>query len=38
MLSVIVPCYNEQEGIAECHRRLTGVLASLDTPYEIGLC
>jgi polyisoprenyl-phosphate glycosyltransferase len=35
MLSVIVPCYNEQEGVAECHRRLTGVLASLGTPYEI---
>src|SRR5450755_1910589 len=28
-VSVIVPCYNEQEGIAECHRRLTEVLAPL---------
>jgi glycosyltransferase involved in cell wall biosynthesis len=28
-VSVIVPCYNEQESIAECHRRLTEVLARL---------
>jgi polyisoprenyl-phosphate glycosyltransferase len=34
-ISVIVPCYNEHEGIAECHRRLTAVLRALDTWYEI---
>ena len=34
-LSVIVPCYNEHEGLAECHRRLTAVLRALDTWYEI---
>jgi dolichol-phosphate mannosyltransferase len=32
---VIVPCYNEQEGIGECHRRLSEVLQTLDAPYEI---
>ena len=35
MLSVIVPCFNEQEGIAECHRRLTEVLRETGAPYEI---
>lgn len=34
-ISVIVPCFNEEEGIAECHRRLTEVLSSFDTWYEI---
>jgi polyisoprenyl-phosphate glycosyltransferase len=34
-ISVIVPCYNEQEGLQECHRRLTAVLRSLETWYEI---
>ncbi len=35
MLSVIVPCYNEEAGIEECHRRLSAVLAGLGAPYEI---
>ncbi len=35
LLSVIVPCYNEQEVIAETHRRLTEVLSGLDCDYEI---
>ena len=35
MLSVVVPCYNEQEGIQECHRRLTAVLVEMAIPYEI---
>ena len=34
-ISVIVPCYNEREGIEECHRRLSAVLKSLDSWYEI---
>jgi dolichol-phosphate mannosyltransferase len=34
-ISVIVPCFNEEQGIAECHRRLTEILRSLDTWYEI---
>ena len=29
MLSVIVPCYNEEQSLAECHRRLTAVLAPM---------
>jgi dolichol-phosphate mannosyltransferase len=33
--SVVVPCYNEQEGIRTCHARLTQVLSQLDEPYEI---
>ncbi len=35
MLSVIVPCYNEEDGIAECHARLSSVLAMMQTPYEL---
>src|SRR4051812_2857893 len=35
MISVIVPCYNEQEVIVECHRRLTDVLQALGESYEI---
>lgn len=34
-LSVVVPCYNEQESIETCHQRLTGVLSALNEPYEI---
>ncbi len=34
-LSVIVPCFNEEEGIQACHQRLTDVLSSLDTWYEL---
>ncbi|HVG27835.1 MAG TPA: glycosyltransferase family 2 protein [Acidobacteriaceae bacterium] len=34
-LSVVVPCYNEQEGIRACHQRLSEVLSSLAEPYEI---
>jgi glycosyltransferase involved in cell wall biosynthesis len=35
MISVIVPCYNEAEGIALCHARLTAVLSELGEVYEI---
>ncbi len=35
MLSVIVPCFNEESGIQECHRRLSAVLAQLAAPWEI---
>jgi polyisoprenyl-phosphate glycosyltransferase len=34
-LSIVVPCYNEQEGIRACHERLTEVLRALREPYEI---
>ena len=34
-ISVIVPCFNEQEAIRECHVRLTDLLRSLDGWYEI---
>ncbi len=34
-LSVIVPCFNEEEGIRECHTRLTRVLSAGDMRYEI---
>ena len=34
-ISVIVPCYNEAEGIDTCHRRLTSVLTTLGESYEI---
>ncbi len=35
LLSVVVPCYNEQEVLAECHTRLSGVLQTFRGPYEI---
>jgi dolichol-phosphate mannosyltransferase len=34
-LSVVVPCYNEQEAILACHQRLTHVLRALNESYEI---
>jgi dolichol-phosphate mannosyltransferase len=34
-ISVVVPIFNEQENIAELHRRLTAALALLGAPYEI---
>ncbi len=35
ILSVVVPCYNEEDGVMECHERLTKVLKTLHEPYEI---
>ncbi len=35
MLSVIVPCYNEEAVVRECHAQLSAVLLTLGTPYEI---
>jgi dolichol-phosphate mannosyltransferase len=35
LLSVIVPCFNEQEVIATTHERLSGVLALIGMRYEI---
>ena len=35
LLSVVIPAYNEQESLHECHRRLTGVLSQLDMDYEL---
>jgi polyisoprenyl-phosphate glycosyltransferase len=34
VISVVIPMYNEAEIIGVMHRRLSAVLASLDTPYE----
>lgn len=34
-LSVVVPAYNEEEVLPECHRRLTAVLERLDADWEI---
>lgn len=34
-LSVVVPCYNEQESIQACHERLTEVLGAAGESYEI---
>lgn len=34
-VSVVVPCFNENETVAECHRRLSEVLRTLDTRYEV---
>jgi glycosyltransferase involved in cell wall biosynthesis len=35
MLSVVVPCYNEEDSIDACHGRLTNVLAGMGESYEI---
>jgi len=35
LISVVVPAHNECESIAECHARLTRVLAQLDIQYEL---
>lgn len=34
-LSVVVPCYNEQEVLPEFHRRLSAVMAPLGLPWEV---
>ncbi len=34
-LSIVVPCYNEQESIHACHEKLTEVLGALKESYEI---
>jgi glycosyltransferase involved in cell wall biosynthesis len=34
-LSVVVPCYNEEEVLPACHARLTSVLGQLGMAYEI---
>jgi polyisoprenyl-phosphate glycosyltransferase len=36
-LSVVVPCYNEEEVLPELKRRLTAVFAPLGIPYELLL-
>jgi glycosyltransferase involved in cell wall biosynthesis len=36
VISVVVPCYNEEEVLVHCHSRLTQVLASMEgTEYEL---
>ena len=35
VLSILVPCYNEQESVAACHARLCSVLAQIGLPYEL---
>jgi dolichol-phosphate mannosyltransferase len=34
-ISVVVPCFNEEQGIEECHRRLTETLGAFTAWYEI---
>ncbi len=36
-ISVVVPCYNEQEVLAELYRRLNAALQPISLPYEIVL-
>lgn len=33
-LSVIIPCYNEEEVLGECHRRVSSVLEGMGVTYE----
>lgn len=35
MISVVFPAYNEEDNVAELHRRLVAVLETLEEPYEI---
>ncbi len=37
VVTVVVPLFNEQENVAELHRRLGDVLQSLGVPYEVLL-
>lgn len=37
LISIVVPCYNEERGLAELHRRLTQACALLGEDYEIVL-
>ena len=37
MLSVVIPCYNEADGLRELHRRVSAVCAELDGSYELVL-
>ena len=34
MLSIVVPCYNEQESLPACHARLTAVLLAMEVAIE----
>jgi len=34
LLSVVIPCYNEEPVVRECHKRLSGALKSIDN-YEL---
>lgn len=36
-ISIVVPCYNEADGLAELARRLRAVLQSFGVPYEVVL-
>ncbi len=35
LLSIVVPCFNEEQGIAACHERLSRVLRALNASTEI---
>lgn len=35
MLSVLIPCYNEEESLAACHARTSAVLGEIGLPYEL---
>lgn len=35
LLSVVVPCFNEEEVIHECHRRLSESMQDIGEPYEL---
>lgn len=36
-LSLVIPCYNEQENVEELLRRVSGSLSQLDRPFEVIL-
>jgi glycosyltransferase involved in cell wall biosynthesis len=35
VLSILIPCFNEQESLLACHTRLSAVLGSIGLPYEL---
>jgi dolichol-phosphate mannosyltransferase len=35
LLSVVVPCYNEEACLTACYRRLTAVMTEIGSPYEL---
>jgi polyisoprenyl-phosphate glycosyltransferase len=35
LISIVIPAYNEEDSLNECHRRLSGILGSIGKSYEL---
>ncbi len=38
LISILVPCYNEQAVIHMCHKRITDVISELEKDYKFEIC